>query len=76
MSEFKVVKPFKTVNRRLVEGATIDDGEDISPFTRDEREKNGFIRKSAAPEPVYQPIDEEPARVLPQKVRRPQSGAE
>lgn len=49
MREFNVIKEFNTVNRRIKSGAVITDALDISPFTYEEREKRGFLKRKNAP---------------------------
>jgi hypothetical protein len=49
--QYDVVKPFNTVNRRLVPGSSISTDEPIEPFTFEERRENGFIKPPEVEQP-------------------------
>lgn len=70
MKTYDVLKPFNTVNRRLVVGASIRDGEPIEPFTFEERAKSGFLKEHVDEAPKDEPHVMKPA-AQPVPVARP-----
>jgi hypothetical protein len=56
MSEFEIAKPFNSVNRRFKIGAPINEADDITPFTFDERLSSGYIKPKATPSASAAPV--------------------
>lgn len=62
MTEYTVLKPFNTVNRRLApaEGPAgiVTEVDNLSPFTLDERLSSGFLRVKEEPKPADTVVQE------------------